>query len=97
MGEFLFFFYIKVLIFAALIDFVNLLVMKKLVVLSLGGVLLLSSCGTYTEAGATTGGWFGSIIGSAIGGIAGGPRGSDIGTLIGMAGGAGRRCCRSGC
>ena len=58
--------------------------MKKLVVLSLGGVLLLSSCGTYTETGATTGGWFGSIIGSAIGGIAGGPRGSDIG----MAGGA---------
>ncbi|WP_028902360.1 MULTISPECIES: hypothetical protein [unclassified Prevotella] len=62
--------------------------MKKLFVLSLGTLLLLSSCGTYTEAGATTGGWFGSIIGSAIGGIAGGPRGSDIGTLIGMAGGA---------
>ena len=62
--------------------------MKKLVVLSLGAMLLLSSCGTYTEAGATTGGWFGSIIGSAIGGIAGGPRGSDVGTLIGMAGGA---------
>ena len=61
--------------------------MKKLVVLSLG-VLLLSSCGTYTETGATTGGWFGSIIGSAIGGIAGGPRGNDVGTLIGMAGGA---------
>ena len=56
--------------------------------MSLGAMLLLSSCGTYTEAGATTGGWFGSIIGSAIGGIAGGPRGSDIGTLIGMAGGA---------
>ena len=64
------------------------MVMKKLVVLSIGAVLLLSSCGTYTEAGATTGGWFGSIIGSAIGGIAGGPRGSDIGSLIGMAGGA---------
>ena len=62
--------------------------MKKLVVLSLGALLLFSSCGTYTETGATTGGWFGSIIGSAIGGIAGGPRGSDIGTLIGMAGGA---------
>jgi len=62
--------------------------MKKLFVMSLGAMLLLSSCGTYTEAGATTGGWFGSIIGSAIGGIAGGPRGSDIGTLIGMAGGA---------
>jgi len=62
--------------------------MKKLVVLSLGAALLLSSCGTYVETGATTGGWFGSIIGSAIGGIAGGPRGSDVGTLIGMAGGA---------
>lgn len=62
--------------------------MKKLFVLSLGAMLLLSSCGTYTETGATTGAWFGSIIGSAIGGIAGGPRGSDIGTLIGMAGGA---------
>ena len=56
--------------------------------MSLGAMLLLSSCGTYTETGATTGAWFGSIIGSAIGGIAGGPRGSDIGTLIGMAGGA---------
>lgn len=62
--------------------------MKKLVVLSLGVLLLLSSCGTYTETGATTGGWFGSIIGSAIGGITGGPRGSDIGSLIGLAGGA---------
>ena len=62
--------------------------MKKLVVFSVGALMLLSSCGTYTEAGATTGGWFGSIIGSAIGGIAGGPRGSDVGTLIGMAGGA---------
>lgn len=64
------------------------MVMKKLVVLSLGALMLFSSCGTYTEAGATTGGWFGSIIGSAIGGLAGGPRGSDVGTLIGMAGGA---------
>jgi len=62
--------------------------MKKLFVLSLGAMLLLSSCGTYTEAGATTGAWFGSIIGSAIGGLSGGPRGSDVGTLIGMAGGA---------
>lgn len=56
--------------------------------MSLGAMLLLSSCGTYTETGATTGAWFGSIIGSAIGGISGGPRGSDVGTLIGMAGGA---------
>lgn len=62
--------------------------MKKLMVFSVSSLLLLSSCGTYTESGAATGGWFGSIIGSAVGGIAGGPRGSDIGTLIGMAGGA---------
>lgn len=62
--------------------------MKRILVLSVGVLLLMSSCGTYTESGAVTGGWFGSIIGSAIGGIAGGPRGSDIGTLVGMAGGA---------
>ena len=62
--------------------------MKKILVLSVGVLLLLSSCGTYTESGAVTGSWFGSIIGSAIGGITGGPRGSDIGTLVGMAGGA---------
>ena len=62
--------------------------MKKLMILSVSGLLLLSSCGSYTASGAYTGGTFGSIIGSAIGGIAGGPRGSDIGTLIGMAGGA---------
>ena len=58
------------LIFAAGLIINKLLVMKKLVVLSLGAVLLFSSCGTYVETGATTGGWFGSIIGSAIGGIA---------------------------
>lgn len=62
--------------------------MKKSLVISVSSLLLLSSCGTYTGAGAYAGGSFGSIIGSAIGGIAGGPRGSDIGTLIGMAGGA---------
>ena len=62
--------------------------MKKIMVLSVGTLLLFSSCGTYAGSGAATGGWFGSIIGSAVGGIAGGPRGSDIGTLIGMAGGA---------
>lgn len=62
--------------------------MKKTLVVSLGAMMLLSSCGTYTGAGAYAGGSFGSIIGSAIGGIAGGWRGSDIGSLIGMAGGA---------
>lgn len=62
--------------------------MKKNLVISMSALLLLSSCGTYTGAGAVTGGSFGSIIGSAIGGIAGGYRGSNIGTLIGMASGA---------
>ena len=62
--------------------------MKRIAVLSVGALLLLSSCGTYTGEGAYAGATFGSIIGAAIGGIAGGPRGSDIGTLIGMAGGA---------
>jgi hypothetical protein len=62
--------------------------MKKIIVLSVSVLLLMSSCGSYTASGAYTGGTFGSIIGSAIGGIAGGPRGSDIGSLIGMAGGA---------
>ena len=62
--------------------------MKKTLVVSLGALMLLSSCGTYTGAGAVTGGSFGSIIGSAIGGISGGWRGSNVGSLIGMAGGA---------
>ena len=62
--------------------------MKKAVILTVGAVLLLSSCGTYTGTGAYAGGSLGSILGSAIGGIAGGPRGSDVGTIIGMAGGA---------
>lgn len=61
--------------------------MKKVIVYSLVGAMLLSSCST-TESGASKGAFFGSIIGSAIGGISGGHRGSDIGTLVGMAGGA---------
>ena len=62
--------------------------MKKLLVISVSTMLMLSSCGTYAGSGAATGGYFGSIIGSAIGGISGGWRGSDIGSLVGMAGGA---------
>lgn len=62
--------------------------MNKYVVLSLGAVMLLTGCGTYTGTGAYAGATLGSVIGSAIGGISGGPRGSDIGTLVGMAGGA---------
>lgn len=62
--------------------------MKKMMALAVGATLLLSSCSSYTGAGAYTGAQFGSILGSAIGGISGGPRGSDIGTIVGMAGGA---------
>ena len=62
--------------------------MKKLLVISVSTMLMLSSCGTYTGSGAATGGYFGSIVGSAIGGITGGWRGHDIGSLVGLAGGA---------
>ena len=62
--------------------------MKKVLVLSLGVLMVMSSCGSYEATGAYTGAHFGSIIGSAIGGITGGWRGSDVGSLIGMAGGA---------
>jgi len=62
--------------------------MRKNIVITLSIILLISSCGTYTGAGAYTGAAFGSVFGSAIGGLWGGPRGSDIGTITGMAGGA---------
>jgi hypothetical protein len=62
--------------------------MKKLFFITIGVALLVSSCGTYTGAGAYVGAGFGSIIGSAVGGISGGWCGSDVGTLVGMAGGA---------
>lgn len=62
--------------------------MKKTLILGLSAVLLMSSCDTYTGAGAYSGATFGSILGSAIGGLSDGPRGSDWGTIIGMAGGA---------
>lgn len=62
--------------------------MKKTLLLSLTVLLALSSCGTYTGAGAYTGAQFGSIIGSAVGGISGGWRGHEVGKLIGLAGGA---------
>ena len=47
--------------------------MKKFIVISLAGAMLLSSCST-TESGASNGAFFGSILGSAIGGITGGHR-----------------------
>lgn len=62
--------------------------MKKVLVLSLSALLVMSSCGSYQAAGAYTGAHFGSIVGSAIGGISGGWRGHDIGALVGLAGGA---------
>lgn len=62
--------------------------MKKIVILSLAALLMLSGCGSYEAAGTYTGAYFGSIVGSAIGGISNGRRGHDVGTLIGLAGGA---------
>ena len=62
--------------------------MFRALFLSLSCALLLSSCGTYTGAGAYAGAGIGSVLGSAIGGISGGPRGSDVGTIVGMASGA---------
>ena len=62
--------------------------MKKILVLTVCGTLLLAGCGSYAGAGAYTGSTLGSILGSAIGGISDGPRASDWGTIIGMAGGA---------
>lgn len=62
--------------------------MKKVLIFSLGLLLVMSSCGSYEAAGAYTGAQFGSIIGSAIGGITGGWRGHEVGKLVGLAGGA---------
>lgn len=62
--------------------------MNKGLVFMAASALLISSCTSYTGAGAYGGSTFGAMLGSAIGGIAGGPRGEDIGTLLGMAGGA---------
>lgn len=62
--------------------------MKKVLIFTLSVLLMMSSCGTYTGAGAFTGAHFGSVVGSAIGGISGGWRGHHVGTLIGLAGGA---------
>ena len=63
--------------------------MKKLFVLMMGALLVLSSCGSYNEAaGGYAGANIGSIVGSAIGGITGGRHGHEWGTLIGTVGGA---------
>lgn len=62
--------------------------MNRFFLLSLLAVLVMSSCNTYTGAGAYGGAALGSVFGSAIGGLTGGPRGSDVGTLIGMTSGA---------
>lgn len=56
--------------------------------MAVAAATIVSSCGTYTGAGAYVGASLGSILGSAVGGISGGPRGSDVGTIVGMASGA---------
>ena len=62
--------------------------MKKYLISALSILMLLSSCQSYTAAGAYTGAQFGNVIGSAIGGISGGWRGHHTGSLIGTVGGA---------
>lgn len=62
--------------------------MKKVLMIGLSGLLVLSSCGTAAGTGAYVGGQFGHVIGSAVGGISGGPRGHDVGSLVGTIGGA---------
>ncbi len=62
--------------------------MKKNILIILIAAISLTSCGTYTGAGAYAGASFGGLLGSAIGGLSGGWRGSDLGRIVGMAGGA---------
>lgn len=62
--------------------------MKKILVYTVLAALLLSSCDSYTGAGAYTGSAVGRVLGSAVGGITGGRHGHEIGTIVGMAGGA---------
>jgi hypothetical protein len=62
--------------------------MKKNLIIFAIAAFTLSSCGTYTGAGAANGAYFGSVLGSAIGGLSNGYHGSNVGTIIGMAGGA---------
>lgn len=58
--------------------------MKKIFMIAIVAVTMMSSCTSYTATGAM----FGGLAGSAVGGIMGGPRGSDVGALVGMATGA---------
>lgn len=58
--------------------------MKNIMIWAAVILITLSSCSSYTMAGATMGGF----LGSAVGRLAGGYAGSDIGTLVGAAAGA---------
>ena len=58
--------------------------MKKMILMAVVVVTMMTSCSSYMASGAA----FGGMMGSALGGITGGPRGRDMGTLIGMTAGA---------
>lgn len=59
--------------------------MKKIILVSIAAMMLMTSCSTSNQFfGAMTGASMGSLFGSAIGGVAGGPRGHDAGALVGM-------------
>lgn len=62
--------------------------MKKFMITLAVSALLLSSCDSYTGAGAYSGAMLGGVLGSAIGDLSGGWRGSDIGQIVGTVGGA---------
>ena len=62
--------------------------MRKIAILTVCSVLILSGCGTYTGSGAYVGAQFGTVLGSAIGGLTDGWYGHNMGAIIGMAGGA---------
>ena len=62
--------------------------MKKVLILMIAAILLMSSCSTYTAEGVYVGSSAGALFGTVIGGMAGGGRGADLGAVVGMASGA---------
>lgn len=59
----------------------------KVIIASLCGVMLMSSCST-VGSGAVSGAYLGGMFGSAMGGMMGGFHGRNVGTVLGMATGA---------
>lgn len=63
--------------------------MKKVTIILVTALTLLSGCNTAEQANGTfAGALLGGVFGSSIGGMLSGPRGSDAGTVVGMIAGA---------